>query len=110
MSDVFWVVIPEQLGLSWWKPGLPTSGVLGLPAYLIREAPGLILLGGYFFVLPVLLAQTVFKKIYAQIGFIRFCVFWLLMSWMFIVPIKMVLRWLFNMKYFVAITEWFFNI
>ncbi len=110
VSDVFWVVIPEQLGLSWWKPGLPTSGVLGLPAYLIREAPGLVLLGGYFFVLPVLLAQTVFKKIYTQIGFIRFCVFWLLMSWMFIVPIKMVLRWLFNMKYFVAITEWFFNI
>jgi hypothetical protein len=26
------------------------------------------------------------------------------------VPIKMVGRWLFNLKYVVAITEWFFNI
>jgi hypothetical protein len=29
---------------------------------------------------------------------------------MFLVPIKMVLRWLFNLKYFVAITEWFLNV
>lgn len=110
VSDVFWVVIPERLGAEWWRPGLPTEGRFGVPAYIIREAPGLVLVGGYFLALPVLLAKTVFRKIYAQIGFVRYCVFWLLLSWMFIVPIKMVLRWLFNMKYFVAITEWFFNI
>ncbi|HKQ47753.1 MAG TPA: hypothetical protein VJZ71_06775 [Phycisphaerae bacterium] len=110
VSDVFWVVLPEKLGLAWWKPGLPTQSVAGVPAFLIREAPGLVLVGGYFFILPVILARTVFRKIYAQIGLIRFCVFWLLLSWMFIVPIKMVLRWLVNMKYFVAITEFFFNI
>ena len=91
---------------------LPSEPALGgmVPTYLIREAPGLVLCGGYFFVLPVLLAKTIFRKIYKDIGFIRFCVFWLLMSWMFIVPIKMALRWLFNMKYFLAITEYFFNI
>lgn len=110
VSDVFWVVLPERLGLSWWKPGLPDQPFLFLPAYLVREAPGLFLVGGYFFVLPVFLAQTVFRRIYREIGFVRYCVFWLLLSWMFIVPIKMVLRWLFNMKYFVAITEFFFNI
>jgi len=112
VSDVFWVVLPDKLGLSWWKPGLPDQPMLGglIPAFMIREAPGLVLCGGYFFVLPVLLAKTVFKRIYNEIGFLRFCVFWLLMSWMFIVPIKMVLRWLFNMKYFLAITEYFFNI
>ncbi len=110
VSDVFWVILPEKLGLTWWKPGLPTQSAFGIPAYLIREAPGLVLVGWYFFIFPVILARTVFKKIFLQIGFLRFCVFWLLLSWMFIVPIKMVLRWLVNMKYFVAITEFFFNI
>ena len=110
VSDVFWIIIPGALHASWWKPGLPTEGVWGLPAYVIREAPGIILLGSYFFILPVILAKTVFRKIYHDIGFVRYCVFWLLVSWMFLVPIKMVLRWLFNMKYFLALTEFFFNI
>ncbi len=112
VSDAFWIILPEKLSLDWWKPGLPTQAALGgiVPAYLIREAPGLILTGGYFFGLPVLLARTIFRKIYRQIGFVRYLVFWLLLSWMFIVPIKMALRWLFNLKYFVALTEFFFNI
>ena len=112
ISDVFWVITPDWLGFEWWKPGLPTKAALGgyMPAFLIREAPGIVLLSGYFFVLPVLLAKTIFRKIYHEIGFTRFCVFWLLMSWMFIVPIKMVLRWMFNLKYFVAVTEYFVNI
>lgn len=110
VSDVFWVVLPEKLALDWWKPGLPTESSFGIPAFLIREAPGMALLGAYFLALPVFLAKTVFRKIYGQIGLIRYVVFWLLLSWMIIVPIKMVLRWLFNMKYFVAITEWFLNV
>ena len=112
VSDVFWVILPSKLDVGWWQPGLPADGALGglLPAFLIREAPGLVLCGGYFFALPVFLAMTVFRKLYGQMGFARYCVFWLLLSWMFIVPIKMVLRWTFNMKYFLAITEYFFNI
>lgn len=110
VSDLFWVVLPSWLDVSWWKPGLPTESFLGIPGYLVREAPGWVLLGTYFFVLPGLLAATFFKKIYRDIGFIRFSVFWILMSWMFIVPIKMVLRWGFNLKYFLAQTEWFFNV
>ncbi len=112
LSDAFWILLPDWLALEAWKPGLPSQPVLGglIPAFLVREAPGLICLFAYFFMLPVFLAKTFFKGIYREIGFVRFCVFWLLMSWMFIVPIKMVLRWLFNLKYFVAITEYFFNI
>jgi hypothetical protein len=111
-SDVFWILMPSAWPWLPWQPGLPTEPVLAglVPAYAIREAPGLVLMGGYFAVLPVLLAKTVFKRIYAQIGFARYFVFWLLMSWMFLVPIKMILRWMFNLKYFVAITEFFFNI
>lgn len=110
VSDVFWVVIPSWLNLEWWKPGLPTASFMGIPGYIIRESPGWVLLGGYFAVLPAFLAVTFFRKIYRDIGFIRFSVFWLLMSWMFLVPIKMVLRWGFNLKYFLAQTEWFFNV
>jgi hypothetical protein len=110
VAEVFWVVLPEKLGASWWKPGVPTQASLGMPVYLIREAPGIVLLGAYFVALPVALAKTVFKKVFRDIGLIRYCVFWLLMSWMFLVPMKMAMRWLFNLKYFVAITEWFFNI
>lgn len=112
LSDAFWILLPDWLALEAWKPGLPSQPALGglIPAFLVREAPGLICLFAYFFLLPVFLAKTFFKKIFREIGFVRFCVFWLLMSWMFIVPIKMVLRWLFNLKYFVAITEYFFNI
>ncbi len=110
VSDVFWVILPSWLDWEFWSPGLPTQPVGGVPAFVIREAPGAILLFGYFFVLPVILAKTVFRKIYRDIGLIRYCVFWMLMSWMFIVPIKMVLRWMFNLKYFLAVTEGFFNI
>lgn len=110
VSEVFWVTLPSWLGWEFWKPGLPSSEQYGSASFLIREAPGIVLCGGYFFVLPVILAKTVFRRIYEEIGLIRYVVFWTLMSWMFIVPIKMVLRWLFNMKYFLAITEYFFNI
>ncbi len=112
ISDVFWIIIPDWLHVDWWKPGLPTHDLMGgwLKAYWIREAPGLILLFGFFCILPLILSKTIFRRIFNQIGFIRFCIFWLLMSWMVLVPIKMVLRWMFNVKYFVALTEFFLNV
>ena len=72
--------------------------------------PGIILLGGYFSILPLILAKTVFKKLLRDMGFIRFGIFMMLFLITLAVPIKMVGRWLFNLKYIVAITELFFNI
>jgi hypothetical protein len=107
ISDIFWI---KMLGT-----GLPTRPVaivpgLELPHYLIRELPGMILVGIYLLVIPVILAKTVFKRLYREMGFIRFVVFIMLFMITLAVPIKMVGRWLFNLKYVVAITEWFFNI
>ena len=51
-----------------------------------------------------------FRKLYVQLGFIRFNVLANLLIWMAALPIKMVLRWVFNLKYIVAIPEYFFNI
>ncbi len=61
-------------------------------------------------VLPPLMAVTIFRKIFVRMGFMRYMVFANLVLFMASLPIKMVLRWSFNLKYIVAIPEWFFNI
>ena len=45
-----------------------------------------------------------------QGGYVRFSVLALLLLFMASLPIKMVLRWTMNLKYLVAIPEYFFNI
>lgn len=112
LSDVVWILAPSKWTWLPWSPGLPDKPAMAgfVPAYIIRESPGILALGFYFVGLPVLLAKSAFRKIYQQLGMIRYVVFWILMSWMFLVPIKMILRWVFNFKYFLAITEWFFNV
>jgi hypothetical protein len=81
----------------------------GMPI-LMREAPGLILVGAYLLLLPPLLAVTVFRKFFVKMGFFRFIVLVTLLQFMASLPIKMVLRWVLNLKYIVAIPEYFFNI
>ena len=77
---------------------------------LMRESLGLLLVAGYLFALPPLMALTVFRKFYVKMGFLRFMVLANLTLLMASLPLKMVLRWTFNLKYIVAIPEWFFNI
>jgi hypothetical protein len=81
----------------------------GMPI-LQREAPGIILVLVYLFVLPPLLARTVFRGFFIRMGFIRYILMINLLLFMMALPIKMVLRWSFNLKYIVAIPEYFFNI
>ena len=51
-----------------------------------------------------------FTEVYEKVGFVRFHLFLQLFLIMFSVPIKMYLRWGFNLKYIVAIPEYMFNI
>lgn len=95
LSEMFWNHLLE-------KP-LPTN-------ILLRESPGILLTIGYLVALPPLLANTIFRKIYVEIGFFRFMVMINLLIMMAALPIKMLLRWTLNLKYIVAIPEWFFNI
>ena len=74
-----------------------------------RELPGALLVLGYFIALPPLLALFVFRSFYKKMGFIRFMVMANLLLFMAALPIKMVLRWVFNLKYLIAIPEYFFN-
>jgi Cytochrome b(C-terminal)/b6/petD len=80
--------------------------------YIIkREWLGFVVVLGYFFLLPPVMARMpYFSKFFNRMGFIRYMVFANLLLWMAALPIKMVLRWGLNLKYIVAIPEWFFNI
>ena len=71
---------------------------------------GFVLVLLYFTVTPFILMKTVMKDLYKQMGLPRFSVMVMLVLLMASLPIKMVLRWLFNLKYIVAIPEAFFNI
>jgi hypothetical protein len=95
LSEYFWVRLLGQ--------GMPTN-------YFIRELPGIILCLIYVAVLPVVLARGAFKSFYGKLGAPRFYVTVFLFLMMMSLPIKMLLRWIFNLKYIVAIPEIFFNI
>ena len=95
LSEYFWVI-----GLG--QP-LPSN-------ILLRESIGFIVTGLYLFVLPVLLAKTLLKNMYKTYGPTRYTFLMILGLSMFSLPIKMYLRWIFNLKYIIGIPEWFFNI
>src|SRR5712692_4630763 len=90
-----------------WVRGLRT----GLPSFwLTREIFGILLVMFYVFVLPVILARAWFKGYFEKLGAPRYYVTTFLFLMMMALPIKMLLRWLFNLKYIIAIPEFFFNI
>ncbi len=90
-----------------WVRGLNT----GLPSnWLVREVFGILLTLAYVFVLPVVLARSVFKTYYEKMGAARYYVGAFLFLMMMSLPVKMLLRWIINLKYIVAIPEFFFNI
>jgi hypothetical protein len=76
---------------------------------LLREAPGLMVMGAYLVLLPPLLAITVFRGFYAKMGFIRYMVMANLMLLMLTLPLKMILRWTLNLKYIISIPEFSLN-
>src|SRR5947199_7890498 len=83
----------------------------GLPSnWFIREIFGILLVLFYVFALPVILAKGMLKAYYAKLGAPRYYVAVGLFLMMLSLPVKMLARWLFNLKYIVAIGEYFFNI
>jgi hypothetical protein len=96
LSDYFWL-------------GMFGSAIEG-KHWLIRELPGLVFIFLYLFVIPPLLAKTIFRTFFIRMGFVRYMTLITLIQFMAALPIKMVLRWAFNLKYIVFIPEYFFNI
>ena len=126
LSDYVWIVWFQKLyrltGIEWFNQGLPNvKNVVpqlippdwsSIHAFLIelghackREFAGILFLALYFLALPGVLAKTLLKKFYRQMDLARYSVFVLLVLTMFTLPLKMVLRWTINLKYFID-TPW----
>ena len=126
LSDYVWVEwfqwIYQRTHIEWFNQGLPNvvnrvpqlipPDGTSIKLFLIevghafkREFAGILFLAFYFLALPGVLAKTVLRKFYASMDFVRFSVLVLLFLTMFTLPLKMVLRWTMNLKYFVD-TPW----
>ena len=78
--------------------------------WFVREFWGILLVAFYIFGLPPLLAKTWFKGMCERLGTPRYTLMVFHLLVMLGLPIKMYLRWAFNLKYVVALPEFFFNI
>ena len=86
--------------------------LLGRPLpdnWFVREVFGIALTLVYVAALPPLMART-FRGYYEKLGAPRFYVTAMLLLMMLSLPVKMLTRWVFNLKYVVSIPEFFFNI
>lgn len=91
LSEFFWVI-----GLN--QP-LPSN-------MIVREFLGIGLTLGYFLVLPLLSIKTKMGlKWFKEMGSIRYFILIFLFVAMSSLPIKMALRWLFSLKYIIALPE-----
>ena len=103
--------LQRRRSLVWAVPFALTAYFLAASAAAGQVSWELILIVlGYFLILPPLLARTVLRSYFIRMGFFRYIVLVNLMLFMASLPVKMVLRWTMNLKYIVAIPEYFFNI
>jgi len=95
ISEIFWIKMLKQgMPEQWW----------------IRELPGILLVVLYATLGPLLMAKTVLRKLFRQTDIVRFSIVAVLLLFMLSMPIKMLGRWLFNLKYIVYIPEYFINL
>jgi hypothetical protein len=95
LSDYFWV-----FGLS--KP-LPTNPFM-------REVVGIVFTVVWLLALPPLLARTLMRRMFESMGAVRFYILAFHLIVMGLLPLKMVLRWVFTLKYFVYLPEYNLNL
>ncbi|MBI4115504.1 MAG: cytochrome C [Candidatus Omnitrophica bacterium] len=97
------VNLSEFIYVKWLGWGLPKF-------WIIRELPGFAVIILYYTAAPLLLSKTFFKVIHQKLDPVRYSILATLLLTMVALPIKMYLRWAFNLKYIVALPEFFFNI
>ncbi len=107
LADWFW---KDFLGTTSPKAPDGSNETVKFLVILKREAVGIILVLGYFIVLPPLMAlMPGLRKFYAKMGLIRFMVLSNLLLFMAALPIKMVLLWTLKLKNLISIPEYFLN-
>jgi hypothetical protein len=104
LSEYFWIRL-----LHTRRPLAPDEAgtMLRMVYVLFRELPGLLLLTLYFLGVPWLLVKLskFFRRLYDQMGGVRYAVMILLLLVMVLLPIKMLARWTGNLSYIVSIPE-----
>ena len=86
---------------------------VGLPKNLVlREIFGIVLTIFYISFIPPWAAKATKagRKLFEDLGATRYYIFMFLVLMMTSLPIKMILRWLFSLKYIVALPEWELNL
>ncbi len=106
LSEYFWV--------SWLGRDVPQvapggNGLARLAAIVWREMAGVICLAAYFVGMPWLLGRTWLRRYVREMGKTRYLVMVLLLLMMLALPLKMILRWCFNLSYVVSMPEYFFG-
>ncbi len=108
LSEYFWIYWLGQA-----RPMVPEGAGLGVQilSIIYREWLGIVLVIGYFAALPpaMVIFSKFFRDMFLKMGFLRFMVMTNLLLWMGLLPLKMMCRWTMNMKYFIAIPEYFLN-
>jgi hypothetical protein len=109
LSEYFWVNLMQSS-----RPAPAEGASFGSKLFTIvfkREIVGILLVLSYLTVLPPLLVvvSKFFQNLFIKMGFIRYMVMTNLLLMMMLLPLKMVARWLFNLKYFIALPEYMAN-
>jgi hypothetical protein len=109
LSEFFWV---DLLQSSRPRPpeGSGDAAKIGYAVY--KELPGILLVIGYFTIVPPLLVvmSKFFQHLYIRMGFVRYMVLTNLLLFMALLPLKMLLRWTINLKYFITMPEYLLNL
>jgi len=109
LSEFFWVDLVRSS-----RPRAPEgSGDFTKIGYAIyKELPGIFLTIGYFTIVPPLLVvmSRFFQHLFIKMGFLRYMVMTNLLLFMALLPIKMILRWTVNLKYFISMPEYLLNL
>jgi hypothetical protein len=109
LSEFFWV---DLLRSSRPRPPDGASDMAKIGYAMVKEAPGILLTIGYFTIVPPLLVvmSRFFQHLFIKMGFLRYMVMTNLLLFMALLPIKMLLRWTVNLKYFISMPEYLLNL
>jgi hypothetical protein len=108
LSEFFWV---DLMRSSRPRPPEGSGDLTKIGWAIFKEAPGIVLTIGYFTLLPPLLVvlSKYFQTMFIKMGFLRYMVLTNLLLMMMLLPLKMLLRWTVNMKYFISMPEYLLN-
>src|SRR4051794_18610538 len=109
LSEFFWV---DLLRSSRPRPPEGAGDLKKIGYNIYKELPGIILVIGYFTLVPPLLVvmSRFFQHLFIKMGFLRYMVMTNLLLFMALLPIKMILRWTVNLKYFISMPEYLLNL